>query len=290
MTKELIDICRKALWEEQSYFDIVTRTIFAEQQMKELGLDVTKMITLPHYSMAFVRQAFVESKKDATDQTKFVYAQYHLDDPSFVFSLSKADSEFESEYTDKAHCFCEDCQLEEEFWDFFDSYTEPVIASWSKLWFEAMVQKTFDQQELVGICKCAFWGMQSYLDVIHHNIFSDPQIQILGLDTNQMIRLPNYSMAFIRKEFVESKKDATDQTKLVYAQYHLDDPCFVFSLSKSDSEFEDEYTGKAHWFCEDCQLEEEFWNFFDSYTEPIVVSWLKNNPWFEEGFQHPTDY
>lgn len=290
MTQDLIDTCRKALWGEQSYFDIVTRTIFSEQQMKELGLDASKMITLPHYSMAFVRKVFVESKKDATNQTKSVYAQYHLDDPSFVFPLSEADSEFEEEYTDKAHCFCEDCQMETEFWEFFDSYTEPMIESWGSLWFEAMVKKTFDQQELVGRCRCMFWGMQRYLDVIHHTVFSDPQIQILGLDTTQMITLPNYSMAFIRKEFVESKKDVTDQTKSVYAQYHLDDPCFVFSLSKSGSEFEEEYTGKAHWFCEDCQLEEEFWDFFDSYTEPIVVSWLKNNPWFEESFRQSDDH
>ncbi len=138
------------------------------------------------------------------------------------------------------------------------------------------------KQDLIDSCRYIFWGRPCYLDTANHTIFSDPQIKILGLDTAGMIVLPNYSMALIRKEYVESVKNRTDQTKHVYEQYHLNSPSYVFSLERSNAHLESEYIRKAHWFCEDCRLEDDFWDFFDSYTEPIIVAWLKDNQWFEE--------
>ncbi len=134
-------------------------------------------------------------------------------------------------------------------------------------------------QQLIEKCRNVLWGQCCYLDKKNRTIFSEPQVKILGLDTKGMIALPHYSMAFVRKEYVESVKNKTDQTKYVYEKYNLNNPSYEFSLTDGDSELEGEYINFAHWFCEDCRLEDDFWDFFDSYTEPIIVTWLKDNQW-----------
>lgn len=142
-------------------------------------------------------------------------------------------------------------------------------------------------QKLIETCRLAFWGQRCYLDPNKKIIFSDPQIKILGLDTTGMVELPHYSTAFVRKEYVESVKNKTYQTKFAYEKYNLGNPSYKFTLTDGNSELEGEYIHFSHWFCEDCRLEEDFGDYFDSYTEPIVVAWLKRNVWFEKCLQKP---
>lgn len=114
MKQETKDACKTAFWGAQCYLDEARHAIVSAPQVRALGLDPEGLTALPHYSMAWVCREYVERVKSMNAQTAAAYDRYQLGRPAYAFD-PVGDSAYDEEYISKAHCFCEDCGLEDGF-------------------------------------------------------------------------------------------------------------------------------------------------------------------------------
>ena len=130
----------------------------------------------------------------------------------------------------------------------------------------------------IGVYQGSLFGRQSYLN----DLTGELDCLIFGfngVDMTQFTKLPNFSMARVRQLFIQSKEIPPD----VLGKYHLE-RTDVFQLCAQNNPEEYDYIRYAHIYCEDHQIEEEFWDFYDQYTIPITIKWCEENgyPYTEE--------
>jgi len=86
------------------------------------------------------------------------------------------------------------------------------------------------------------------------------------------IKIPEYSMAHVRQMYIQKLEI---EKRCTITEYGLNNYS-KFAVDHKDDRNQAEYISKCHWFCEDNRCEEDFWDFYDSYTLPITQKWCNN--------------
>lgn len=112
---------------EHFYYDLKTGRIYKNLDVC-FPINVNNIIEIPNYSMAYVRQQFLIniSQEKELDMTEYELNTY----PEFSLYSTPETRKIEFEYISANHCFCEDNQLEGQFWDFYDELTFQFARQW----------------------------------------------------------------------------------------------------------------------------------------------------------------
>ena len=90
-----------------------------------------------------------------------------------------------------------------------------------------------------------------------------------------IIKIPCYSMAFVRQQFL---RKLSEEKALDLAEYKLGGyPEFSLYAFPDTKEVETLYIAASHRLCEDYQLEREFWDFCEECTYQFAREWCEKN-------------
>jgi hypothetical protein len=116
---------RYALWGFGSFIDKKSGKILSS--LSECIVPLQQRIPIPHFSTAHVRQAFLK-KKDFPEEELEKYDLCGYSD--YPLQADDTKDRRSEEYIHRVHVFCEDHLIEDEYWDFYDRYTIPIVKQW----------------------------------------------------------------------------------------------------------------------------------------------------------------
>lgn len=128
-----------------------------------------------------------------------------------------------------------------------------------------------NESHLLRYCH-ALWSKGSFVDKTTGMVWnSDKESDI---PQEQRLDTPLYSHAHVRQQFLKDK--GIPGSKL--DEYGLSGyPDFPLEHDDTLDECASDYITKAHWQCEDLQIEDEFWVFNDEYSIPLAIRWCQEN-------------
>lgn len=136
MITNSLSLYRDSMWGYGSYIDKQTGQIWPIQgkfrcvPQFESNIPEDQRLMIPVYSNAHVRQKFMQYK--AFPKSDMI-AYTLINDKNFTLELDDSQDSTAMEYIHKVHVFCEDHQIETEYWDFYDKYTLPIARNWCEV-------------------------------------------------------------------------------------------------------------------------------------------------------------
>lgn len=288
-----IEEYQNALFGNQSYINNETGEKYSIVILRyfPVGDPLTKM---DRYSMGHVRQQFMKRQHLSRQELE----KYGLGGWGKIpLQINSQAGVQEGEYISRCHIFCEDHQIEDSFWEFFDKYTKPIAMAWcEKAGFpyrdgervgqvDANQTKSIPKINRISRLQAAMFTTLCYIGLETGEIYLDIFLEHASSQypvEEPLYPMIHYSMGHVRQQFMKSIHVPEEELK-EYCLYELGE--IPLLVTKESDAIGMGYVVKSQKYLEDQGLLDAFWEFYDAFTKPIAMKWCEENgfPYKDDG-------